>query len=84
MFVSQTTCSILEKINISTLGCGFTAISNSGQISSPGVNQDGYPNLVECTWTVSAEQGRPLKLSFTEFALADRDYVEVCYSFLLY
>ena len=53
-------------------------VSNSGEIASPGVDTSGYPDMVQCEWEISAETGRALEMTFTQFDLeADKDTVEV-------
>ena len=49
-----------------SLGCGGTVVAGSGAFTSPGYPFPGYPNNVNCVWTLYVPVGGFLRLQFTE------------------
>ena len=61
--------------------CGGVLSGEGGQITSPGYPKE-YPLNKQCTWVISAPNGKAVKLQFKEFELEKHfscryDYLEV-------
>ncbi|GFO29946.1 fibropellin-1, partial [Plakobranchus ocellatus] len=59
-------------------GCDYVLSGSSGTIQSPGFELGTYPNAMECTWTISTDQARALRLNFDTFSLeTDSDFLQI-------
>ncbi|KAK3709547.1 hypothetical protein RRG08_019384 [Elysia crispata] len=59
-------------------GCDYIMSGSSGTLQSPGYDLGIYPNAMECTWSISTDQGRALRLNFDSFSLElDKDFLQV-------
>ncbi|XP_040266284.1 embryonic protein UVS.2-like [Bufo bufo] len=58
------------RASYSTVNCGGTFTAPIGIISSPGYDQQQmYPPLSDCTWTILAPVGYRVQLAFADFSL---------------
>ena len=63
---------------ISSLGCGGVYNQNSGVISSPSHPQF-YPHGVNCTWYITVDPGKVVRLNFHTFVLERPSYNGQCH-----
>ncbi|CAG2242592.1 unnamed protein product [Mytilus edulis] len=59
-------------------GCSIHEMATEGTIQSPGYIVGGYPENIECTWTIQRPTSRTLALRFNKFDIQSQgDYLKV-------
>ncbi|XP_033110748.1 cubilin-like [Anneissia japonica] len=64
-----------------TTACGRQYYTDTGVITSPGF-PNSYPHNRECTWTITVDEGKQIRLNFTSFNIewhsdCNYDYLEI-------
>lgn len=59
------------------VGCNFEIKANTGKIFSPGYGVVNYPGVLECFWSITSMNQRPVRLIFDQFDLENNDFVKV-------